>query len=306
MFCAECGQKASGGKFCSACGSKLLPPKVESKPSPSTSDEPKPEPKVAKSLSMDKEASAPDTRNWWQKKRFQIPAAVFLFFALIAALTDDETPSTSESVASGGSQSETAAVSEEIAAEPEAEPVEDTVTESAEEPAEELTESESEDSQEGASNLPTEQQDFISTFEEYLVLYNDAGTELQAANFLNERDSALCRITNQGRVEDWIGYVERVGANGDGYGVLEIEISDDLILKTWNNAFSDIGDGTLIEPSSSLFDTILPLQGGELVRFSGQFMDGSNHCLKDSRLSDYGRANDPDFIFKFRALDLVG
>ena len=302
MFCSECGQKASGGKFCAACGNELLPPKVENKPSSSTSVSPKPEPKVTESPSKDEKADTPDTRKWWQKKRFQIPAAVFLFFGLIAALTDDETPSTSESVASEESQSGTAAVSEELAVELEAEPVEDTVTDS----AEETTESEAEDSQERASNFPIDQQDFISTFEEYLVLYNDAGTELQAANYLNERDSALCRITNQGRVEDWIGYVERVGANGDGYGVLEIEISDDLILKTWNNAFSDIGDGTLIEPSSSLFDRILPLQGGELVRFSGQFMDGSNHCLKDSRLSDYGRANDPDFIFKFRALDVVG
>ena len=306
MFCSECGRKGSGGKFCSACGNELLTPQAESKPSSSTSDNPKPEPKVAKAPSKDEEADAPDTRSWWQKKRFQIPAAVFLLFALLASLTDDETSSTSESVDPEESQSETAAVVEEPAVDPEAEPVEDTVAEASEEATQEPAESESDNSQEVASNRPTDQQDFISTFEEYLILYNDAGTELQAANYLNERDSALCQITNQGRVEDWIGYIERVGANGDGYGTLEIEISDDLILKTWNNAFSDIGDGTLIEPSSSLFDTILPLQGGELVRFSGQFMDGSNHCLKDSRLTDYGRANDPDFIVKFRAVDVVG
>ena len=263
-------------------------------------------PKEAKPSTKSEKVSSPDTRSWWQKKRFQIPAAVFLFFGLIAALTDDEPSSPSETVAAEDSQSATAAVVEETVNAPDSEPVENTGREISDEAVGESSESDDAAPQEAASNLPAVQQQFISTFDEYLTLYNDAGTELQAANYLNERDSTLCGLTNQGRIEDWIGYVEKVGANGDGYGVLEIVIADDLILKTWNNAFSDIGDGTLIEPSSSLFDKILPLQGGELVRFSGQFMDGSNHCLKDSRLSDYGRANNPDFIVKFRALDVIG
>ena len=306
MYCSECGEKASGGKFCSACGSELSPAKAETISQETVVEKSDVASKEAKPPFESAKDSSPDTRSWWQKKRFQIPAAVFLFFGLIAALADEEPSSPSESIASEDSESEVAAVVEETVDEPDSEPVENSGTEIADEAVEESSESEAAAPQEAASNLPAEQRQFISTFDEYLTLYNDAGTELQAANYLNERDSRLCGITNQGRIEDWIGYVEKVGANGDGYGVLEIEIADDLVLKTWNNAFSDIGDGTLIEPSSSLFDKILPLQGGELVRFSGQFMDGSNHCLKDSRLSDYGRANNPDFIVKFRELDVIG
>ena len=294
VFCPSCGVETAEGKFCSTCGASLpdLSAKVASNPE-KTESQP-----AAAAPAASKEPEAEDSRKWWEKKRFAFPIIGFVVFAVISNVVSPDTGSSDsvdnsdEQVQTNSAPSEPEAAAETPSAEGEAE----------NETAVPQPESESI----GPSQGPDEQRQFVSTFQRAIDDYNEASTELQAANALNVRDAELCTITSQGQVDDWIGVVESVGANGDGKGVLAIEIAPDLVLKTWNNAFSDIGDGTLIEPSSELFEKVLPLEGGETVRFSGRFVGGSNHCLKDSRLTDNGRATDPDFIIKFRDVEVVG
>lgn len=245
-----------------------------------------------------KESEVEDSRKWWEKKRFAFPIIGFVAFAVISNVISpdmggsDSIDNSEEQVQTNSAPAEPEATSET----PSTQEAAESETPAAEPKAESV----------GPSEGPDDQRQFVSTFQSAIDDYNEASTELQAANALNVRDAELCTITSQGQVDDWIGVVESVGANGDGKGVLAIKIAPDLVLKTWNNAFSDIGDGTLIEPSSDLFDKVLPLEGGETVRFSGRFVGGSNHCLKESRLTDRGRATDPDFIIKFRAVQVVG
>lgn len=152
--------------------------------------------------------------------------------------------------------------------------------------------------------IPESQAAFIQVFSEYLSLFSSAETELQGANYLNERDRELCKNTGNGRVEDWVGELRSVGANSEGKAVVSIEIDDGLRVETWNNAFSDIFDETLIEPGTALYEAVLPLKPGEQVVFSGTFISSSNSCLSDKKFSDSARASKPDFVFRFSQIGL--
>ena len=69
------------------------------------------------------------------------------------------------------------------------------------------------------------------------------------------RDKKLCKAIGSRKVTDWVGQVTKVGANSDGKGILEVELAKGIIIKTWNNSLSDMGDHTLIEPGSAVFNT---------------------------------------------------
>ena len=153
-------------------------------------------------------------------------------------------------------------------------------------------------------DVPQNQAAFLDVFQEYLDLFESAETELQGANYLNERDRALCEFTDNGRVEGWVGELSSVAANSEGKGVVSVKIDDDLRVETWNNALSDIFDETLIEPGTALYDSILPLKPGEQVIFSGTFVASSNSCVSDKRFSDSARASKPDFVFRFSDISL--
>lgn len=305
-FCPNCGSE-SQGRFCSSCGAEIP---VNGTESSQVADQANAPDSAALPAGQPQDGAQIDARKWWEKKRFAFPIIGVVILILLAYLGDSDTGSEDDPVsAPSESQGENAQQDGTEAAQPDTGISDSDSGASAEvaEPAppeDEVNENASDS--EGGAAQPAEQSQFIGIFEDAIDKYSAADTELQAANVLNERDDDLCAVTNQGRVDGWVGVVDRVGANGDGKGIVAVEIAPDLILKTWNNAFSDILDDTLIEPSSALFDRILPLEGGETVRFSGRFADGSNHCLKDSRLTDSGRSSDPDFIFKFEEMEVVG
>lgn len=102
---------------------------------------------------------------------------------------------------------------------------------------------------------------------------------------------------------DWIGTVEKVDSNSDGKGVLKIAIAEDISVRTWNNALSDMGSETLIEPGSPVFEAASAMKRGQRVAFSGTFFRGSDgDCLAESSLSLRGKLEEPEFIFRFSAI----
>lgn len=96
------------------------------------------------------------------------------------------------------------------------------------------------------------------------------------------------------------------GANGDGKGVLEIEIAPDAYVKTWNNAFSDTFDKTLFDPSNPVFAAASQLANGQSVVFSGTFLkasgSSSGECVNESSITLDGKIKEPEFIFRFSAI----
>src|SRR5699024_4855963 len=109
-------------------------------------------------------------------------------------------------------------------------------------------------------------------------------------------------------VQDWIGTVETVDANGEGKAVVVISIEDDIELGTWNNAFSDISDNTLIEQGDPLYDAALEIATGDTVRLSGTLKhssEGHDACYYTSNLTEVMSIESPDYIMNFSDLQKI-
>lgn len=130
-----------------------------------------------------------------------------------------------------------------------------------------------------------------------------ADNDMQRGGIKSKRDKGLCESITSLAVVDWIGTIKKIDSNSDGKGVLEIEIAPDILIKTWNNAFSDMGDHTLLEPGSPVFETAAAMKRGQKVIVSGTLLKGSEgECIKEGSVSLHGKISDPEFIFRFSAI----
>ena len=151
---------------------------------------------------------------------------------------------------------------------------------------------------------PPEQIEMIELIEFYRVAYDEAQTDLQKANSRLERDEAICQALGSGEVSDWYGVVDDVGATSEALGWLKIAIGENVTLETWNNEFSDIRDDTLVSRKSPLYETLLSLTKGRVVKFSGKFVADSGLCLGTKNLTEHFAINRPEFPFRFESLVL--
>jgi hypothetical protein len=127
-----------------------------------------------------------------------------------------------------------------------------------------------------------------------------AENDMQRGGIKARRDEAICSAIPSLRADNWIGTTERIDSNSDGKGILGIRIAPDVIVTTWNNEYSDIGSGTLLEPGSSLFQVASAMKTGQLAIFSGIFLPGSGgDCLMEGSLTLSGKLESPEFILRF-------
>jgi hypothetical protein len=80
---------------------------------------------------------------------------------------------------------------------------------------------------------------------------------------------------------------------------VSVEIAPDVTVKTWNNAFSDVVDGTLIDTSAPFFNGLVAMKEGQKVKFTAQFLSSSDSCLKKGNLTEVFYGLSPEFIAKF-------
>lgn len=153
-------------------------------------------------------------------------------------------------------------------------------------------------------SLPSREAEFIKLVEESRRNYSSAQNDLAAGGVRVSRKVAICKIlSNDYSVSDWVGTISDLSSNNDGRGVLSIRIAKDVNLKTWNNAVSDIGSNTLIDPSSPLFSKLSEMSKGTKVKFSGTFIAGGEDCVQEGSMSQAGSMKDPEFIFSYRSVD---
>ena len=147
---------------------------------------------------------------------------------------------------------------------------------------------------------PQTQARFIETASAAQKKSKDADNDMQRGSAKSERDKNVCALLKTMKVKDWTGKITNITSNSDGKGVIEVEIAKNITVKTWNNALSDIGDHTLIEPGTKFFDFVASLKKGTKIQFSGNFFRGSSgDCVKESSMSLRGKLEDPEFIFSF-------
>lgn len=129
--------------------------------------------------------------------------------------------------------------------------------------------------------------------------YNNGANDMAkgAARFARKR--ALCNLIQSGDISGWIGKATSLTTNGDGKGVISVEIAKGISLKTWYNDLSDIQDDTMLSPDSDVFQEAMKLQEGETVSFSGHFATSDSDCFKEASMTLEGSMTEPEFIFHF-------
>ncbi len=115
----------------------------------------------------------------------------------------------------------------------------------------------------------------------------------------------LCTAVHDFRATDWTGKIINLSSNGDGWGVLDIEIDSGITLSTTNNSISNAVEMTLIDPSSAIFNTASKLSEGQNVKFSGSFLASETDCVEERSLTLRGSIDKPDFAFRFASIEAI-
>jgi hypothetical protein len=153
------------------------------------------------------------------------------------------------------------------------------------------------------SPMPDRQRQFIDVLDDFAARYSQAPNEMAQGALRPQRAKAICSLMNRdGEVRGWVGKVKKMSSNNEGKGVIEISISPRASVKTWNNALSDIGDHTLLEPGSLSHTQAVELRPGQSVEFSGTFPLGDKDCLRESSLTQRGSMSEPEWIFRFQTI----
>jgi hypothetical protein len=149
------------------------------------------------------------------------------------------------------------------------------------------------------SSLPRSERRFISIVKTAADKIENTSSSLKEAKYRGARDAAACGVLTDNEAEGWVGTVTDIGANGDGYGYISVEVSDGITVQTWNNAFSDIGDNTLVKPSKPFFDRMTNLEEGDKVSFSGTFLRSDRSCLRGANITKTFYGLTPEFLMRF-------
>lgn len=148
------------------------------------------------------------------------------------------------------------------------------------------------------------QSQFISIINEFRDGYSSSFNELKINKLLLDRNKKLCDFFSEDTV-NWIGVIESISTNMEGKGILSIEIDKNIFIQTWNNAFSDIFDNTLIEVDSTLYNNLLEVNKGDKVQFSGSFIEDKNECFGTQNLTKNKKINKPEFTFIFKKVKII-
>ncbi len=216
-----------------------------------------------------------DNRPWFKKKRWWA-VIVFALFVLGRSAGDDAEPAKEAgtpvaTTAAAGVTETTAATS----APPKANPY---------------------------GTYPADEAAFIQAAATGQNAARTAENDLQKGAAKATRDAAMCAALRTKNVSNWTGKLTTVDANGEGKGVLTVEIAEGIEVKTWNNAFSDVMDATLIDPSSPVFTSALALKEGQTVKFSGTLLAQERECLKETSLTLNGKLTSPSFLIRLSAI----
>ena len=150
--------------------------------------------------------------------------------------------------------------------------------------------------------VPSDEDALIQIVGTAISQYKNGTNELQQGAARPMRARAICGVISSRRAVNWIGTISRLSTNGEGRGVLAIQIASHISVKTWNNAISDTFDKTLIDFNSSLFSSLTKLREGQKVRFNGQFLPSDTDCIEESSLTLRGSIFEPEFIIKYESV----
>lgn len=153
-----------------------------------------------------------------------------------------------------------------------------------------------------ALSPPGAQSAFLSVVEQTRKGFGKGDNDLRKGAERMRRASALCSVLPNKSVRDWVGVVSKLSSNGDGKGVIGVQVGAGVTLRTWEDAWSDAGFNTLVTAASPVHAAALLLTVGDKVRISGSFFEHEADCVYEASWTQRGSMHAPDFVFRFDAL----
>ena len=149
--------------------------------------------------------------------------------------------------------------------------------------------------------MPPDERAFIAVVQKARADYKAAPNEMAAGGFRVTRSRAICAaLSERMAARNWIGKVKALTSNGDGKGVIEIDLADGVTVGTYNNRVSDFATHTLIDPDAPLFAAASNRSVGDVVTFSADLFPDDTDCIKEMSLD--GSMTAPEFLALFTAI----
>jgi hypothetical protein len=143
----------------------------------------------------------------------------------------------------------------------------------------------------------------------FTTALTDAKTAFEAADVEDQMDiqpkraAAICKALPKPEIKNWIGQVRAADADSGGRLTVTVALPDGTLVKTWNNAMSDLDDNTLVPAGTPIAATFGKLKAGDPIRFSGTFFTDDMDCYRSTRLALGQSVMEPSFLFRFTAVD---
>lgn len=150
-----------------------------------------------------------------------------------------------------------------------------------------------------AADTPQDQKQFIEIVERFRSAYTQGDSDIAKDATRLQRAKAICAAIRTPVVQNWAGTVFKISSNREGTGVLELTLSTNMKVTTWNDSIADVGDHTLIDPKSSLFDQTVLLKKNQEVLFSGSFIPDPMDCFRETSVTLAESMDKPEFLFRF-------
>ena len=148
--------------------------------------------------------------------------------------------------------------------------------------------------------MPADERALIAAAEKGRAAFETGANEMAKGAARPARARDICAtFASSLRAVNWIGKVASLSSNGEGKGVLAVEISPGVHIKTFNNSFSDMSSNTLIQPGTGLHAKAVALSPGQQVVFSGTFFRSETDCINEVSLTIRASTEKPEFILRF-------
>jgi hypothetical protein len=135
--------------------------------------------------------------------------------------------------------------------------------------------------------------------QQYRSLTEREGNELRLAELRLARAEALRQAMGTTQISSWTATLTKPRTTGDGDAVVQVRLPCGATLKTWNNAMTDEGSGTLIAHDSLLYGTLAKLHEDQLVVIDGQLFHGARDGFTELSFTELGSMLHPEFLFRF-------
>ncbi|MFK0689533.1 hypothetical protein ACFX5Q_15170 [Mesorhizobium sp. IMUNJ 23033] len=169
--------------------------------------------------------------------------------------------------------------------------------------------------------VPDQEARFVAINSEFRERYKGSQNDLLKSTLVQERGKKLQSFSQDGSVSNWVGKVYKVDRIGGHWASLSVEVGDEIRIGSGglldnpelmvdgilNQTAETLGssdrvkseEGSLVDTGSTLYQTLLGLEVGQTIVFSGHFYPTDDGGIVDTNLLEEAAIIRPFYKFKF-------